>query len=95
MYASIRRYKTQSGEQVTRLVKEGFVPLIKKAPGFVAYYAIDTGQGEWISISLFDSQAEAEQSNWLAGDWTGKSGVGGLTGKPEITAGSVVAHTGK
>lgn len=95
MHASIRRYKTNSSAELTRRVKEGFVPLISKSPGFVAYYAIDTGQGEWASISIFTTQAEAEQSNWLAGDWAGKNAVDALSEKPAITAGTVVIHKAK
>ncbi len=40
MYAVIRKYQfaPSDGEEVDRKVREVFVPLVKKAPGFVAYY---------------------------------------------------------
>ena len=92
MYASIRRYKTDSGAEVTRHVQEGFVPLLSKAAGFIAYYAIDTGKGEWVSLSLFETQAQVEQSNELATAWRN---VAFLIGEPEVTAGEVVVSMAK
>jgi len=44
MYITIRRYKVDSPKEVTRLVNEGFFPLIRKVAGFVAYYGIETGE---------------------------------------------------
>ncbi len=36
MYVSIRRYKTTSVEELTRRVQEGFVPIVRQAPGYIA-----------------------------------------------------------
>jgi hypothetical protein len=91
MYISIRRYKTESSAEVTRPVQEEFVPLISKAPGFVAYYAIEAGDDVWASVSIFDTQAQAEDSNRVAAEWV-KKAVASLVGPPEVTAGKVVAH---
>ena len=87
MYASIRRYRTDSSAELTRHVQESFVPLISKAAGFMAYYAIDTGKGEWVSLSLFETQAQVEKSNELAMAWRN---VALLIGEPEIIAGEVI-----
>ena len=91
MHISIRRYKTKSSAEVTRLVKEEFVTLISKAPGFVAYYGIEAGADVWASVSIFDTQAQAEESNRLAADWVKKT-VASLLGAPEVTAGNVVTQ---
>ena len=90
-YVSIRRYHTKSSAEATRLVREEFVPLISKVPGFVAYYAIEAGDDVWASVSVFKSQAGAEESNRVAADWVKKSAAD-LLGKPEVTAGNVVAY---
>jgi hypothetical protein len=90
MHACIRRYKTQASAEVTRLVREGFLPLISKAPGFIAYYAVEGDKGEWASISIFSTQAQAEQSNRLAAEWVTQSTIGTLTGPPAIIAGELV-----
>lgn len=73
MYASIRRYTTGWGVEVTRKVQAGFVPVISKVPGFVHYYAIDAGEDSWLSVSIFETKAGAEQSNEVAADWLQKT----------------------
>jgi hypothetical protein len=50
-------------------VNEGFVPVISKLPGFVAYYWVDAGGGVMISTSIFQDQASEEESNRKAADW--------------------------
>ena len=48
MYLSIRRYEgvdPASLDEIFQLVEEGFVPIISEGPGFIAYYALDLGQG--------------------------------------------------
>ena len=48
MFAVIRHYhfKPQDSAEIDKMVRENFVPLIKKANGFVRYYWLDTGKGE-------------------------------------------------
>jgi hypothetical protein len=95
MYVSIRRYKTNRAAELTRKVKEEFVALISKAPGFVAYYGIEAGTDTWASISIFDTQAQAEESNRLAADWVKKSVASLVAGTPEVTAGNAVVQKTK
>jgi hypothetical protein len=40
-------------DELMRRVEEGFVPIISNAPGFIAYYALDAGEGVVASISIF------------------------------------------
>ena len=98
MYAAIRRYQIdpRAAELVIRRVNEDFVPLISQAPGFVAYYTLDAGDGALVSISIFEERAEAEASSRLAADWVSRK-LGPLLRSrpvepPEITAGEVVAQ---
>jgi hypothetical protein len=92
MHLSIRKYKTSAPAEVTRKVKKGFIPIISQAAGFVAYYAIDAGEGQWASVSVFETKAGAEKSTRLAAEWA-KENVGPLlAGAPDVTAGKVIAH---
>ena len=91
MYACIRRYKTDSAAEVTRLVNEEFVPRIKNLSGFVAYYVIDTGEGMLASVSVFETKGGGEESNRMAASWV-KERLPGLLGPADITAGEAVAH---
>ena len=94
MYASIRRYKTSPGAaaELARRVNQGFVPIISKAPGFVAYYVVDAGNDVVASVSVFQDQAGAEESNRMAADWVKKNIASLFSGPPEITAGAVTVQ---
>jgi hypothetical protein len=94
MFAVIRHYhfdKKDSAE-IDRLVREGFVPLIKKAPGFVRYYWLDTGNGEGASFGVFKDKAGADESVKLAADFVQHHMSKYVKQKPEIIEGPIVAH---
>jgi hypothetical protein len=96
MFAAIRRYNTDpdSIEEVARKVNEGFVPLISDIPGFVVYIALNAGQGEYGTVSVFEDQASAEESNRVAEQWVNEN-LSGLLPDPEFAAGEVVAYKAK
>ena len=87
MYVTIRRYRTNSPEHITRLVNESFVSRIKSIPGFVAYYGIDTKESLWASVSVFESKEGAEQSDELARYFLNDDCLVEVLSAPEITAG--------
>jgi hypothetical protein len=90
MYASVRRYAIEgSAEELARRVREGFVPIISQTSGFVAYYVVDGGDGSVASVSIFEDQAGAEDSNQKAADWVRANLTAILPNRPEITAGEV------
>lgn len=95
MHVSIRRYGLLTREpvkQVLQGVREGFIPIVKDQPGFLAYYALDSGGGTLTSISIFEHRAGAEKSNKMAEDWIGKNLMNTLPTSPEIIVGEVGAH---
>ena len=93
MYATIRRYEDVTDPaEAGRRVSEGFVPLIKQIPGFVAYYWVDAGGGVMISTSVFQDKAGAEESNRRAAAVVRDSLASLLPKPPQVTAGEVVAH---
>jgi hypothetical protein len=78
--------------EITRQVNKGFVPIISKAPGFLAYYLVDAGDDIGATVSVFQNQAGAEESNRMAADWVKQNIASLVASAPEITAGEVVAH---
>jgi hypothetical protein len=94
MYAVIRRYQFDEGdsEQVDREIREEFVPLVEKMPGFVAYYWLNTGEGSGASLSVFQDKAGAEESVRAAVNFAQQHWAGMSVSKPEILQGEVKAH---
>ena len=95
MYVAIRQYGLLTNEPVEKVwqgIREGFLPIIRKAPGFLDYYALDSGGGTLTSISFFEDRAGAEKSNKLAEDWVGRYLLSALPTSPEIIVGEVGAH---
>ena len=94
MFAVIRHYhfKKENGDKIDRLIQEGFVPLLKKAKGFIRYYWLDTGEGEGASLGVFDDKEGADESVRLAADFVQQHMSTLLTEKPEVIEGPVKAH---
>ncbi len=97
MYAAIRRYHTDpdSVDEVARRVNEEFVPMISDMQGFVAYFALNAGQGEIGSVSVFEDQQSAEESNRVAEQWVDENLGELLPTPPDFAAGEVVAYKAK
>lgn len=91
MYAVIRRYEADvaASNEVVRRVQEGFLPLFRQRPGFVAYHVIDAGDGVIASISIFDNHAEANESTRVAAEWVKANLADLVQGPPEIISGKV------
>ncbi|MFF5143630.1 hypothetical protein ACFY6U_28505 [Streptomyces sp. NPDC013157] len=92
MYAVVRRYEgVTDPAEAGRLVNEGFVPLLRQVPGFVAYYWVDAGDGVMLSTSVYDDQAGAEESVRRAAAFVRDQLASLLPNPPQVTAGEVVA----
>ncbi len=95
MHLTIRRYQLDdpdSVDEVLRRATEGFIPIIKDAPGFLAYYALESGGGSVTSVSIFEDEAGVEESNRRAADWVRENLASMLPNPPEVIAGEVGTH---
>ncbi|MBI4049248.1 MAG: hypothetical protein HY395_00300 [Candidatus Doudnabacteria bacterium] len=95
MFASIRKYKTDKRDEVLGLVEKNFVPMLSRGPGFVAYYLVETAPGEFTSVSLFESEEWAVQSNSMAEAWVAKNLQPLLTGELVTASGELIVHKTK
>ncbi|MFG2606607.1 hypothetical protein ACGFT2_24080 [Streptomyces sp. NPDC048514] len=92
MYAAVRRYEGVTDPvEAGRRVSEGFVPLMREVPGFVAYYWLVAEGGVMVSTSVFQDRAGAEESISRATDFVRDHLASLLPNPPQITAGEVVA----
>ncbi|MFD9367729.1 hypothetical protein ACFWA6_08460 [Streptomyces sp. NPDC060020] len=92
MYAAVRRYEgVTDPAEAGRLVDEGFVPIMRQVPGFVAYYWVDAGHGVMVSTSVFQDRTGADESIERAADFVRENLASLLPNPPQVTAGEVVA----
>ncbi|WP_436790059.1 hypothetical protein [Yinghuangia sp. YIM S10712] len=70
---------------------EGFVPLVRQVPGFVAYYWVDAGNGVMVSTSVFEDRSGAEESTSKAAEFVRENLASLFPDPPQVTTGQVVA----
>ncbi len=96
MFAAIRYYRAEppSIDEVVRRVQEDFVPLIRDMQGFVSYFIIvpSEREDEIVSVSVFEDQQSAEESNQKAAEWVAKNLSELLQPTPEFAGGQVVVY---
>jgi quinol monooxygenase YgiN len=98
MFAAIRYYHTDpdSIDEVVRRTQDGFVPIIRDTPGFVSYFVLTPSEreGEIVSVSVFEDEQTAEESNEKAEDWV-RQNLSDLVLPPELAAGQIVLYEAK
>jgi heme-degrading monooxygenase HmoA len=96
MFAAIRYYQADppSIEEVVRRVQEDFVPLIRDMRGFVSYFILVPSEREEdiVSVSVFEDQQSAEESNRKAADWVVQNLSELLRPIPEFASGQVLVY---
>lgn len=98
MYVAIRRLKIQPGfmDEAVRLVETELVPILSSAPGFVEYDVVQVEEDVGLTISVFETKEQAEESNRRAAEWVGPRLVPLAAGPHEIVAvGEVRVHKGR
>jgi len=97
MFTIVRKFRLARGTigEVTRRVKEDFVPLVRDLPGFSQYYLLDGGPDTLISIRVFDSATQALASNEVAAEWMRDNVLEFVKGAPEVMAGNVIVAESK
>ena len=95
MFAVIRHYHFEKSDtaEIDRLIQDEFVPIIRKAQGFVRYYWLDTGAGEGASFGVFKDKAGADESVRRAAEWIKANMPQLVPNAPQVTAGEVVLST--
>jgi quinol monooxygenase YgiN len=72
MHATLREYEgIQDPVEALQPLREGLLAEMQALPGFIAYYFVDVGEAgdRMISLSVFESQEAAEESNRIAALW--------------------------
>ena len=97
MFTIIRKFRLTRGSavEVSRRVRESFVPLLHELPGFRGYYLLESGPDVLISIRVFDNADEALASNDIAATWMRENVLEFVQGMPEVMAGNVLVAADK
>jgi len=89
VYGAIRTYRVTDVEELSRRVRDEFVPMVRDVPGFVAYYVIDAGGGKASSITICEDREGVEESTARAADWISERLASLIESGPEITIGEI------
>ena len=94
MYAAIRQYKSKPGtaDELAARIK-GAVPIVSGVSGFMGYYVIYAPDDTVTAISIFNTVAEAEESNRRALAWIEENLESLVIGPATATAGPVIVHS--
>ncbi len=96
MHAVIRTVKInpQNMEQVIDDVDTQFLGILSEMPGFVSYYMVQTGKDEVISVSIFESEEQAQESNKAAMSWIKENLGPYVTAPVQSSEGKIAVHGG-
>lgn len=88
MHTVIRRYHgVQNAGEVARRAIEEFAPQLRDQPGFQGYWVIDAGDGVVATISIFESEETAEESNAASASWVQENMPQLVPNPPQVIAG--------
>jgi heme-degrading monooxygenase HmoA len=96
MYTVIRKYDLVPGsvEEFVQQVQKSLVPIINRVPGFREYSLVEVGENDVISISIFDSLADAKVSARQTASWVAENTELFFQGFSKPMAGQVRVHSG-
>ena len=80
---------TGSGDEVGQKVREGMVPILRDQHGFISYDVVSAGD-TLISVSRWETEAQAEQAVQTIADWVRDSGVDQMVQRQENYVGEVI-----
>ena len=94
MYVTIRKYASKGGlmDRLAPPVRDGLVPLLKRAPGFKGYCAFASEDGHAVSVSVLDDREAAARANEQVRGWVASNLGDLLPNLPEVLAGEALLH---
>ena len=92
MHAVVRRYTGASAlNDLLAQRQQEVEDLLRGVPGFVAYYAVRSGDG-LATITVCEDPAGTQESTRRAGEWVRQNFAGAAAVSPEVTEGEVFLH---
>jgi heme-degrading monooxygenase HmoA len=75
---AVYKFKPGTVDEVARRAETGMLPTFRSQPGFVAYGIVKTGADEAVSLSVWETQAQAEKAVQVAATWV-KDNIADMT----------------
>lgn len=92
-YSAIRRYQLTSSTigTIEQQLKTGYVPQISQQPGYVEYFAVQSGTNNDVltTVAVFTSKAQFDAADQALGTWVSQN-LANLPNPTETTKGDVV-----
>jgi hypothetical protein len=95
MYATIRRYTSKGTtkgdlDELKHRIEDGFLPIIQEVRGFHSYSAVNVGDRELVTISIFEDKEGAAESTRRAAEFVKKDPMRDQLSSPEILQGDLL-----
>ncbi len=96
MYIALRKYdECRDAGEVNKRVVETLIPKLRQFDGFQSYTVVDLGNESVMSISVFDTKAQAENANVQVRTLVRETLNDLLPYPPEVRIGRVLSETRK
>jgi hypothetical protein len=97
MYTVIRNYQGEALDVVEQLRQraDSVKDLLRGIDGFVAYYLLDTRDGGFATISVYEERAGAEESTRAASKWVSENIADWTPNPPMVVQGEVAISTAR
>jgi hypothetical protein len=94
VYATIRKYADKATliDGLVPSVRDGFVPLLRRTPGFKGYFAFGSEDGHVLSVSIFDEVQSAMRADDRVREGVVSSLRDLLPNPPEVMSGEALLH---
>ncbi|MCW3009826.1 MAG: hypothetical protein JWO90_230 [Solirubrobacterales bacterium] len=71
MFATARSYRVAAGsiDALMHRIDRDFAEALTQEPGFVSYQALEIGHEQVMTVSVFSTREQAQDSNELAARW--------------------------
>lgn len=90
MHALMMKCQVVQPEEVVQKIRDVFEPQISQQPGFVAFFAVQSEKGELFSVSVFETESQAQAASELLLSFLAQSHRSEYVQPPETSTGEIV-----
>src|SRR5215472_2965991 len=92
---AVYKFKPGTVDEVARRAETGMLPTFRSQSGFVAYGIVKTGADEAVSLSVWETQQQAEKAVQVASTWVKDNIADMMTGPVQNHVGDLAFFSSK